>query len=175
MKTGICKLRRGFTLLEMTIVLMISLMAGSMVMALFNQQMTFLRMFRAQSFITEEAPVISVYLNRMVGKADRFRLHASVSDALAGDNPRTTSSPVCVLNFRTPDGDMRASILSFEDRGDGPALYYYIVPQSGVMADPQIMISNQPENVEFFLEQGILRTRLTGPEGEQLTYSGTSQ
>lgn len=175
MRTGIRRLRRGFTLLEMTIVLMIGLMAGSMVMALFNQQLTFLRIFRAQSFISEEAPMISVYLNRLIGKADRFRLHDNVSDALAGDNPRTTTSPVCVLNFRTPDGDMRASILSFEDRGNGPALYYYIVPESGVMGDPQIMITNQAENVEFFMEQGILRTRLTGPQGEQLTYSGTTQ
>lgn len=175
MKTGFNKLRRGFTLLELTIILMMGLMTGTLVLALFNQQLAFLRMYRVQSFITDEAPLINLYLSKMIGKAERYRLHASLEDALAGDNPRTTSSPVCVLNFRQPNGDMRASILSFEDRGQGFGLYYYLVPESGVIGEPQLVITDQAANVEFFMEQGILRTRLTGPEAEQLTYSGAMQ
>lgn len=175
MNTSIRTVRRAFTLLEMTIILMVGIMAGSMVLAMFNQQLAFLRIFRAQSFITDEAPMISLYLNRMISKADRFRLHANLSDALTGSNPQLTSSPVCVLNYRMPDGTMRASILSFADLGDGPELHYYLVPESGVMGDPQISITDQAANVEFFMEQGILRTRLTGPQGEQLIYSGAMQ
>ena len=70
---------------------------------------------------------------------------------------------------------MRASILSFEDRGDGPALYYYVVPTSGVLDAPQWFVSNKPANVWFAMEQGILRMTLVGPAGEQVTYSGTMQ
>lgn len=173
MKTGLHKLKRGFTLLELTIAMMVGMMVSAMVLAIFNQQMAFLRIFRAQSFLSEEAPVVSMYVSRVVAKADRFRLHASVADALAGSNPRLTSSPVCVLNFVQPDGSMRATILSFEDLGDGPALYYYVVPQSGVLTAPQWAVTTLPTNVEFFADQGILRTRLTGPQGEQITYSGT--
>jgi hypothetical protein len=36
-----------------------------------------------------------------------------------------------VLNFRQPDGRVRAAILAFEDRGAGPTLYYYVVPTVG--------------------------------------------
>ena len=175
MKPFLHTVRRGFTLIELTIAMMLGLAISGMVMTLFNQQLAFLTLYRSQSFLTEEAPLISLHVSRIVGKADRFRLHDSVSDALSGTNPRLTSSPVVVLNFRQPDGIMRASILSFEDRGDGPALYYYVVPVSGVLGDPQWFVSKKPANVAFTLEQGVLRMTLTGPAGEQITYSGTMQ
>ena len=85
------------------------------------------------------------------------------------------SSPVVVMNFRQPDGTMRASILSFENRDTGPALYYYVVPTSGVLGDAQWYVTNKPTNVAFAVEQGVLRMTLTGPAGEQITYSGTMQ
>jgi type II secretory pathway pseudopilin PulG len=168
-------LRRGFTLIELTIAMVLGLAIGGMVMALFNQQLAFLRIYQTQNFLTEEAPVISVYVSKLVGKADRFRLHDSVADALAGSNPRLTDSPVVLLNFRQPDGTVRATILSFEDRGTGPALYYYVVPSTGLLDPPQWFVSNKPSNVWFSMEQGVLRMTLVGPAGEQITYSGTMQ
>jgi hypothetical protein len=167
--------RRGFTLIELSVAMMMGMMTGAMVLALFNQQLAFLKIYQTQNFLTEEAPVVSMYVNRLVGTADRFRLHDSVSDALTGTNPRLTASPVVVLNFRQPDGNMRASILSFEDRGDGPALYYFVVPAVGVLGDPEWAVTTKVTNVEFTMEQGILRMKLTGPAGEQITYSGTMQ
>jgi hypothetical protein len=167
--------RRGFTLIELTIAMVMGLAIGGMVISLFNQQLVFLNLYRSQSFLTEEAPLISMNVSRIIGKADRFRLHDTVDDALSGTNARTTESPVVALNFRQPDGSMRASILSFEDRGTGPALYYHVVPVSGVLGEPQWSISNKPANVAFTLDQGVLRMILTGPAGEQITYSGTMQ
>jgi hypothetical protein len=151
------------------------LLTGSMVLAIFNQQLAFLKLYQTQNFLTEEAPVISMYVSKLIGKADRFRLHDTVADALSGANPRTTASPVVVLNFRQPDGTMRASILSFENRGTGLALYYYIVPVSGVLSTPQWAVTSKPTNIQFTMDQGVLRMILTGPAGEQITYSGTMQ
>ncbi len=173
MKKPIHRLRRGFTLLELTIAIMMGLATGTMVLSLFNQQLAFLKIFKAQSFLTEEAPIISMYVSRLVGKADRFRLHDSVSDALSGTNPRLTASPVVLLNFRQPDGTMRATILSFEHRATGTALYYYVVPVSGVLGTPQWAVTKAPSNVVFTMEEGVLRMRLTGIYGEEITYSGT--
>ena len=48
MNTGLRKLRRGFTLVELTIAMMIGLMVSAMVLAIFNQQMAFLCMPRWQ-------------------------------------------------------------------------------------------------------------------------------
>ena len=168
-------MRRGFTLIELSLVIMMGMLTSAMVLALFNQQLAFLKIYQAQSFLTEEAPVISLQVGRLLGKAVRFRLHDTVADALAGTNTRQTASPVLVLNFRQLDGTMRASILSFENRGNGPALYYYVVPTSGVIGTPQWYVTKKPANVAFSMEQGVLRMTLTGPAGEQITYSGTMQ
>ncbi len=175
MKPTVHRKRLGFTLIELTIAIMMGLATGTMVIALFNQQLAFLRIFKAQRFLTEEAPLISMYVSRLVGKADRFRLHDSVSDALAGTNPRLTPSPVVVLNFKQPDGTMRATILSFENRGSGNALYYYVVPVSGVLGTPEWYVTKSPTNVTFSMVSGVLKMVLTGPAGEQIIYSGTMQ
>lgn len=175
MKTMIRSFRRGFTLIEMSIAIMLGLAIGTMVISLFNQQIAFLKIYQAQSFLTEEAPMISQHVRQLVGKADRFRLHDSVSDALAGSNPRLTSSPVLLLNFRQPDGTMRASIMAFQNLGSGNALYYYVVPNNGVLGAPQWAISKKPSNVQFAMDQGVLRMTITGPNNEQITYSGTMQ
>jgi type II secretory pathway pseudopilin PulG len=175
MMTNFKSSRRGFTLIELTVAIMLGMAISAMVLALFNQQMAFLKIYRAQSFLNEEAPIISMHVSRLIGKADRFRLHDSVEDALARANPRLTASPVVVLNFRQPDGTMRASILAFQNLGQGPALYYYVVPSSGVLSAPQWSITNKPANVSFTMDQGVLRMILTGPAGEQIIYSGTMQ
>lgn len=141
-------------------------------MAMLNQQITFLKIFRAQSFLNEEAPIVSHHVSKLLLNAERFRLHDSIEDALSGTNPRLTDSPVVVLNFRQPNGTLRAGILSFEDRGAGNALYYYVVPLSGPLSEPEWAITNKPTNVAFFVESGIIRTRLTGPAGEEIIFSG---
>jgi len=66
---------RGFTLMELTLVLSMGAMIAAILMALFNQQLAFLRVFRAQSFLNEEAPMVSMHVARIIGRADRFRLH----------------------------------------------------------------------------------------------------
>ena len=175
MRNGVHRKRRGFTLVELSIAIMLGLATGTMTLTLFNQQLAFLKIFKTQGFLTEEAPIVSSYVSRLVGKADRFRLHDSVTDALSGVNPRLTSSPVVVLNFRQPDGTMRATILSFETRGGRTGLYYYVVPTTGLLGNPQWAVSKSPTAVTFAMVEGILRMTLTGPAGEQITYSGTMQ
>ncbi len=165
-------MKRGFTLLELTMAMMIGMAIGSILLAMLNQQIAFLTIFRAQSFLNEEAPIVSHHVSKLLLNAERFRLHASLEEALSGEDPRLTDSPVVVLNFRQPDGTLRAGILSFEDRGQGEALYYYVVPLAGELGEPEWAITNKPADVAFYVESGIIRTRLTGPAGEQITFSG---
>ncbi len=164
--------RSGFTLIELSLAIMLGMAIGAMTLSLFNQQLAFLKIYKAQGFLTEEAPLVSIHVNKLVGKAERFRLHNSVADALAGANPQSAASPVLVLNFRQPDGTVRASILSFENRGSGLALYYYVVPLSGVLGTPQWYLTKAPSKVSFSVIQGILCMALSGPNGELITYSG---
>ncbi len=169
------KIRRGFTLLELTLALMIGMVIGSIVLAMLNQQIAFLQIFRAQSFLSEEAPLVSTHVSKLLMNAERFRLHASLNDALAGDDATLAESPVLVLNFRQPDGTMRAGILSFEDGNQGNGLYYYVVPVDGVLVEPEWAVTTRPTNVAFFVDSGIIRCRLTGPAGEEIIFSGAMQ
>ncbi|MGC4016087.1 MAG: hypothetical protein QM755_16410 [Luteolibacter sp.] len=169
--------RRGYTLIEMTIVIMLGLAIGSIVLTMANQQFTFLRIYSAQNFLVEEAPVISAYMNKLIGQAERYRLHTSLANAQAGTNPVLADATVLVLNFQEPDGTARAGILAFQDLGTGAgkALYYYVVPTTGTLGTPQWALTKRPKDVRFSIENGILRTRMTGPNDEVITYSGTMQ
>ena len=121
------------------------------------------------------SPIISMYVSRLVGKADRFRLHDTVAHALSGTNPRLTASPVVVLNYKQPDGSMRATILSYETRNGVEGLYFYIVPVSGVLGTPEWAVTKAANDVSFSVVTGVLSMTLTGPNGEVITYSGTMQ
>lgn len=176
--------------MELSLVIVIGITIGSIVMAMLNQQIAFLRIFKAQSFLNEEAPVISNHISKLLLSAERFRLHANLSDALSGANPRLTDSPAVLLNFRQPDGTVRAGILSFQNVVDKDeatifdytqavddtkpmALYYFVIPVSGTLSKPEWAVTDKPTDIDFFVEAGIIRVRLTGPAGEEIIFSGS--
>lgn len=171
------KQRRGFTLVELSLALAVGLILSSLVLALANQQFAFLRIFNTQRFLVEEAPMIGLYVGRIAGKADGFRLHASVDDALSQRDARLEDSPVMLMNFRQPDGTERKALLAFETRDDRSQLNYYMVPESPspLLGEPQWSVSKNVAGVSFSIERGVLRMELTGPAGEKITYSGTMQ
>lgn len=173
MRTNARKPRKGYTLIELSVAIGFGLVVSAMVLSMVNQQFAFLRIYQSQSFLMEEAPLISTHMNRLIGQADRFRLHMTKDDALAGVNPVMSDAPVLVLNFQQPDGTAKAAMLAFDK--DRKALYYYLVPTAGALADPQWAITRKAADVKFSIENGVLRIRLTGPSNEQVTYSGVMQ
>ncbi len=170
-------IRRGMTLVELTVAMGVGMGIAAIVLLLVNQQIVFMRILGAQSFLSEEAPMIGLYVGKMAGKADRFRLHDNVADALSGARPRLTASPVMLMNFRQPDGTMRSAILAFEKISGRDELNYYLVPEgaSPRLGDRQWSITRKATDVSFFVTEGILRMQLTGPGQERLIYSGTMQ
>lgn len=182
MKSPIRKSRgRGYTLIELTLAMGVGIVISAIVMSLVNQQLAFLKIFRAQSFLVTEAPMLNNYVVKIIGNADSYRLYASVADLKAGQQVMA-DAPVIMLRFKEPDGTFRAAVLSFEDPGTGKGLYYRLMSSTNVLADPtdplsgtSWVLSKQPSNVRFSIEQGILRMRVSGPNGEEVTYSGAMQ
>jgi len=175
MKRRLQRRRGGYTLLELTLAMSIGLTVAAMTLALAMQQFAFLQIFRAQEFLTSEAPVVNIFVTKLVGQADGFRLHDSVADAQNGVSPVLEGASVLVLRHRQADGVVRESALAFTDPGTGPGLYYYLVPAGGVFGAPRWAVTKKPSNVVFSIEEGVLRMRLAGPNGEQITYSGANQ
>lgn len=161
--------------MELSLAMSVGIMVASMGLMLFNQQMAFLRIFRAQDFLTREAPMINNYVIRVIGAAEDYRLYEDVDALKNGESPVLTGATALVLRFRESDGSMRASILSFEDPGTGPGLYYTMIPENGAIPGPEWALSRQPSLVSFAVEHGVLRMIVAGPNGEELVYSGTQQ
>ena len=177
MRTARRKIRRGMTLVELALAMSLGVAIAGLLMVLVNQQLSFIRIFNVQTFLMEEAPLVSMHVGRMAGKADRFRLHASVADALAGRSPRLTNSPVLYMTFQQPDGTSRSTILSFETVNGRRQLNYYLVPTgaSPTLGAPQWSVTRKADDVRFSVEQGVLRITLVGTNLEEITYSGTMQ
>ena len=176
MRKVIYRARRGYTLVELTLAMSVGMMGAAISLMLFNQQMNFLRIFRAQDFLVREAPLISNYVVRVIGSAEGYQLFTDIGSLQAGDSAVLEDAQVLVLRFMESDGTEKASILSFEDHPEmGEGLYYRLVPPSGVVGDPDWAITKEPLGVKFAVEQGVLRMTLSGPNGEELVYSGTQQ
>ncbi len=161
--------------MELTLAMAIGMVIGAIVLAMLNQQIAFLQIFRAQSFLNEEAPLVSTHVSKLLMNAERFRLHASLNDANDEINATLNESPVLALDYRQADGTRRTGILSFEVGNRGEGLYYYVVPADGVLVEPEWAVTTRPTNVSFFMQSGIIRCRLTGPAGEEIIFSGAMQ
>lgn len=162
-------------MVELSLAITVGMMVAAISLMLFNQQMAFMRIFRAQDFLVREAPLISNYVVRVIGSAEGYQLFTDMNSLRNGEGAVLEDAKVLVLRFTESDGTEKASILSFEDPGTGPGLYYRLIPSSGVVGDPDWAVTKEPADVDFSVERGVLRMTLSGPNGEELVYSGTQQ
>jgi len=169
------RFRRGYTLVELSLAMMTGMMIAAMLLAIFNQQVAFLKIFSAQSFLTSEAPIINNYLSKVIGSAEGYQLYPNMTTLQGGGSPVLEDAPVLLLLFKEPDGTSRASILSFENPGTGDGLYFRRVTTNGTISDPEWVLSKEVDAVNFYVQEGVLRVRLTGPNQEQIVYSGAQQ
>ena len=171
----------GFTLLEMTVVILISLVVATVSLTLFNSQLATYRIIKTQNFLISEAPQISNTLNRIITRANFFRMYQSLSDAQAGTNAVITDGRVMALQFQDPTPDpinpseTSFGVIAFD--ADKKHLNYYHLSSMAelAVATPEWSISRQIEDAVFYVENGVLRTKLGGPNGEEIIYSATTQ
>lgn len=172
MKSPLRRIHRGLTLIELSIAIMMGMATGSMLLVLFNQQLTFLDIYKRQNFLTEEAPIVSMHVSRLIGKANRFSLHATRDDALNNRNPfqQNTTMTAVRLVFRAPDGNQMVTVLAFD--GATRALEYYTRPPDLGL---KWVVTRAPRTVTFAMDEGVMLMTLTGTHDEQITYAGTMQ
>ena len=171
------KKKKGFTLIELSMAMGLGITVAGIIMALMQHQIAFLRVARAQNFLVEEAPHINNAVTKLMGHADAYRIHTTFSTALTGTGAVTANGTLLVLGFKDPEtNNLNFGILSFENTGTDTYLAYYNVEQFGAPpteGSPDWIISHQVTDANFFVENGVFRMTLTGPNGENITYSGT--
>ena len=170
------KLQRGFTLIEMTMIISVSLMVATMSLTLFNNQLASYRILKIQDFLVEEAPQINGTMNRIVSRANFFRMYENKSDASSGFNAVISNGKVLALKFQdTASGTSSFGVIVFDSTNN--KLEYYNVNSMAALgsAAPSWTISSQVSDAVFYVENGVLRAKLTGPNGEEIIYSTTTQ
>lgn len=165
----------GFTLVEATVVVIISMMIAAMGLSLVSQQVFFHRILSNQRFIAEDAPLASNLLSRSINKADRFLIFGSVADAKNGTNPVASDGNALVLVFGGPGEQPQFTLIGFETIGGENQVNFYHRNGNAWPNSPSWTLTKEVDDLEFFLQQGVLRARFTGGNGAQMILSGSSQ
>src|SRR6188768_1105080 len=69
--------KAGFTMLELSTAMCLLIVLGTALVTMLNQHMTFVKMFRQQSFLASEAPQIGNLLGRILNAADHYFVYSS--------------------------------------------------------------------------------------------------
>lgn len=170
--------KKGFTLIELTVVIVFGIALSSAGMLLLQQQIRTVRRLDVQEFILREAPKINSTLSSLLGQADAIRLHTSFQDAVNDTNPVLSNGTVLVAAYRNIDNSTSFGIISFDTNSNGVnALNYYILDRTSgattlTQGSPSWTISGSDLNgASFNLVQGLFQFTLIGPSNEQITYT----
>ena len=168
--------RSGFTLVEMTVTILVGLMVATITLILFNSQLASYKILQTQNFLISEAPQINNTLNRIIPRANFFRMYGSLTDAKESSNAVIADGKVIALKFQDPasPSDSSFGVIAYDDETKKLNYYHLASMAELAVAAPAWSISNRIEDTVFYVENGVLRTKLTGPNGEEITYSTTT-
>lgn len=174
MKATRRKTRAGFTLIEMTLALALSVGIAAAVVALLQQQVSFTRVLSSFQFLRDEAPQVNTLLANLINKADSYRVYANRANAMASSGAVNANGRALRLRFRNPDGTASNAIISFETvSGKNQLNFYFRGPSDASWpSTPSWTITARPTLVDFSNNTGILLIAMTGPNGEEITFAG---
>ncbi len=87
-----------------------------------------------------------------------------------------TGGKSMLLSYRDSLDRVTRLIVAAEEMDSGLVrLGVYLYKSGSWGTSPDWVISTQAADAEFFVENGVLRIRLTGPNDEEITYSGHTQ
>ena len=166
--------RAGYTLIEMTLALALSMGIASAIVAMLQQQVSFTRVIASFQFLRDEAPQINTLLANRINKADSYRIYTSRANAMASTGAVNSGGRALRLRFRNPDGSSSNAIISFEQvSGRNLLNFYFRGPNDAAWpSTASWTISARPTLVDFSNNTGILLIAMSGPNGEEITFAG---
>ena len=184
--------QRGFTLIELTLVLGISVMIASTLVGMFNVQLQMMKQAAQYQFLAEDAPFIGLLLTRTIGNAEDYRIYPS-RDAAENDTGRALSGPAVRLWMAQPYSTslpqdstkwFRQAILSFETINGHQGIYFFLAdPNTGAFpATPNWELAGSQVTAATFnadatsnpttgILPGVLLITLNGSYGDQYMFA----
>ena len=174
-------IRRGFTLIEATVALVLILLIAATSTTLLTQQFTYFRILQQQNFLVQDAPVINNMLSRILSQADAFRIHTNEAEAFDGSPGLTNvadNGNTLLIGYAQADGSRLFGLLTFVPPTPGQLtgqLQFTNVDNVGganVLGTPWIL-SSRVNNVDFSIDaEGILLITLQDQFQSEITYAG---
>lgn len=164
---------RGFTLMEISTAMGLMVMLSAALVVMLQQHLSFMGMARRQNFLAQEAPQIGNILGRIFQQADHFFIYSSHESALSGGTPVIQNGSAVRLFFKTAVQTTQERLIAAETGSKGTALRFYTPQPDG--SETSWLICQGLQSAVFNAGEGILTVTLTGPNGEEITYSGGSR
>ncbi|WP_113961982.1 hypothetical protein [Roseimicrobium gellanilyticum] len=166
--------RGGFTLLETSLGISVTLALSMVMFAMLQQHVIFTGWLQKQSFLTTEAPQIGNLVGRIFGAADHYFVYANRDSAIGGAAPILSGGQAVRLFYDSASGNTTEIWITVDTvAATGKrALRCYSSPngvtQSWTICDGLTAAS-------FDCSSGVLGVQLTGPNQEEITYYGGSR
>jgi prepilin-type N-terminal cleavage/methylation domain-containing protein len=163
----------GFSLIELTLVVSVSVMLASAVVGMFNTNLQMTNQAVKYQFLAKDAPFIGLLLTKTIGNAEDYRIFANRNNAVSG-TPAVLTGPSVRLWMAQPSGAFRQAIVSFETIGGHKGIYFFLADDTtGTFpATPSWELAGgQLTNATFDASTGLLLATLNGSYGDQYTFA----
>jgi prepilin-type N-terminal cleavage/methylation domain-containing protein len=169
MKVYVKNKKKGYTLIEMSVVMVLIVLIASTLTSMLGQQVQFLNWWNTQKFIAEDAPLVNNMVVRLFSQADGFQVYDNTG---AGT---TANGDTLLLGFTNSDdggksfgriqfdGVDKLEYSNMEDLGAG------LVPVAG----STWTMASGVSSATFSVAGGIMQLTLVGPYGGTITYAAT--
>jgi len=168
----------GFTLIELTLVMGVSVMVAGALVGMFQAHIQMLTQAAKYNFLAQDAPSIGLLLTRTIGNAEDYRIYASGSDARSANGTPVLSGPAVRLWMRQPNSTFRQAVVSYETIQNHPAIYFFLTDSNtGVFsATPNWELAGGQLTAATFdltntTAPGILFATLTGTYSDQYIFA----
>jgi hypothetical protein len=163
----------GFTLIELTLVMGISVMVAGALIGMFQAHVQMLNQAVKYKFLAEDAPVIGLLLTRTIGNAEDYRIYASGTAARSSTGTPVLTGQAVRLSMRQPNSTFRQAVVSFETINSHLGLYFFLADSTGTFsATPSWELAGgQLTAATFDAATGVLLATLTGTYYDQYTFA----
>jgi prepilin-type N-terminal cleavage/methylation domain-containing protein len=171
MTTG--RRQRGFSLIELTLVVGLSVVLASAVLGMFNACLQMTNQAVQYQFLAKDAPFVGLLLTKTIANAEDYRIYANRNSAVSGTGAVLTG-PAVRLWMAQPNGGYRQAIVSFEQINGQNGIYFFLANDAtGVFpGTPSWKIAGgQLTGATFDASSGILLATLNGSYGDQYTFA----
>lgn len=165
--------RGGFTLLETSMGVSITLALSMALIAMLQQHITLMGWLQKQSFLTTEAPQIGNLVGRIFGSADHYFVYSSRDAANAGSAPVLANGGAVRLFSQAANGEITELWVTAETVGGNKVLRCYSKLPNGT--ENSWTVCEGLGNATFHCNTGVLGVTIDGPNQEQVTYYGGSR